>query len=725
VVEALLVVAGYLLVAVYATWPLARHPFSGFYGFGNDNWGGSWVYGALHDAYLGDGSTRMSPELQAPFGYALPDQVLQPMDRVYSLLLGGFGHGLGAYNGQIFLSFVFAGCTMYLLARYLTGSRAAAAVAGFVYTYSPFHLAVAMQYNSLAAIEWIPLFLLALIVLFRRGRKRDAVLAGAAYGLVAATSYYYAWFVLWATLVVALVFVVRLALHRRREGALGLGEVGHFARTAAVRVGIAGAVALAVLLPLVAPSLRAAQDDLVAEQTTHPISEATRYSARPWMLVLPPHDQPFVDGEVERAILTHLYDMPVYEQAIYLGYAALALAGVALWRRRSRRLGPLGERAAFARPLMVTAALAGLLIMMGPYVPLEAGYWRDWARVGETAHLPSLGALMFDLAPQFRFFVRAFVIVSAALAVLAAIGVARLAAAPRLRGRVPAAAIAAVAIGVAFVEYTNGPPRVFASASPPPPWVQAVRALPGDGAVANYPVVPLNTPRSLYYIFWQARHGKPTLNPAIRPEAVALSAAVASPDDPASGRALHANGIRYAVVHTDLPPQTTPPYQPALPDDSLPADAGARNPWFQRVARTPDAVIYRVRATPRPSGGVVARTEGGFGAPEPESGTTAQWLQADEGVIRVYGADGRRRVRLSLTVASFGAARTAEFRRDGRTLRRLRVGSYTRVTLDLGRLPEGTHTVTLRGVPGPQPIGGGDARSVSLRVRDLGAEVVR
>ncbi|HWH13663.1 MAG TPA: hypothetical protein VNT51_02890, partial [Miltoncostaeaceae bacterium] len=719
--EVLLVVVGYLLVAVHATWPLARHPFSGFYGFGNDNLGGVWVYGALHDAYWGPGSTARSPDLQAPFGYPMPDQVLQPMDRLYSLLFGGLGQGLGAYNVQIFLSFVLAGCTMYAFARYLTGNPWAAAVAGLLYTYSPWHLALAMQYNSLAAIEWIPLFLLALTVLLRRGRLRDAALAGAAFALVAATSYYYAWFVLWASLIVGVVFALRLALRRRREAGLTGRDVAAFTRLAATRVGLGALVALAILVPLLLPSLQASRDPTVAAQVAHPVEEAARYSLRPWMLVLPPHDHPLVDGAVERAVLTHLYDMPVYEQAVYLGYVALLLAALGLWRTRGRWLAPPSAAARFARPLLVTAALAGLVMMLGPYVPLETGYWRQWADIEDTRRLPSLGLLMFEVAPNFRFFVRAFVVVSVCLAALAAIGFARV---ERRLGGSPrrGAALAALVGALVLFEYANAPPRVFAHERTPP-WVTAVRGLPGDGAIVNYPQAPLSSPRSLYYIFWQRRHGRPTLNPAIRPEALELAAATAAPDDPASGRALHAAGIRYAVVHTDLPPQTRPPYQPQLPDDSLPADAGANNPWFEPLRRTPDAVVYRVRSSPRAGGGAAARTGAGFGAPEPEAGTTAQWLEGEEGVIQVFGARGRP-LRLTLTLASYGAPRRAEFRRDGRLLRRVRVGGYRRVGLDLGRLPAGTHALTVRAVPGPQPIGGGDVRSVSLRVRDLDVKEV-
>ena len=65
---------------------------------------------------------------------------------------------------------------MYLLARYITGRPLGALIAGFAFTFSPFHLSVAMQYNALGSIQWIPLYMLALLVLLRRGRLRDAAL---------------------------------------------------------------------------------------------------------------------------------------------------------------------------------------------------------------------------------------------------------------------------------------------------------------------------------------------------------------------------------------------------------------------------------------------------------------------------------------------------------------------------------------------------------------------
>jgi hypothetical protein len=293
----------------------------------------------------------------------------------------------------------------------------------------------------------------------------------------------------------------------------------------------------------------------------------------------------------------HLFDSPVYEQSIYLGYALLVLAVVAVLP--ARRWSRLPDRARFARCLFLSGFVAGLLIIAGPYIPLNpsVSYWQLWATPGATVHVPSLDLLMFDLAPVFRFFVRAFVLVSACLAVLAAIGFSRLERTPWMT-TVRRGALAALVLVLVGLEFTNAPPHTWFSARIPP-WVAAVRQLPPDASLVEYPIAPAFSPRSLYYMFWQTKFDRPDTNPAVDPQALALAAEVAQPNDPATGAALHRAGIDYAVVHTKLPPQTTPPYQPALPDDSEPRDAGAENPWFQLVTKTPDAMIYRIRSRPK------------------------------------------------------------------------------------------------------------------------------
>jgi hypothetical protein len=717
--EALAVTLFFTAVAVFATWPLARHPLGGFYGFGNDNWGGIPYFGWLHDATLGPGDPSFDPELQAPFGLDIPDHAVQPMDRLFSLLFGGFEQGLGGYNLQIFTSFVLAGCTMYLLGRYVTGSRLAALVAGFAFTFSPFHLSLAMQYNALASIQWIPLFLLALLVLLQRGRKRDAVLTGAAFALVVLTSYYYAWYIGWFTALVVGFFAARLGLRRRREGQPFWPGAKRFLQLAITRGAIGIAVAVAIATPFLVSSAQGAAR-AGSENIEHPISESVRYSARPWMLFVPPHDNPLVGERVRPWITQHLFESPIYEQSIYLGYTLLLLAAVALWG--VRRDSVSSERARFARGLLVAGIFAGLLIMLGPYFPLERSYWRQWSTPDATAHLPSLSWLMFELAPIFRFFTRAFVLVSACLCLLAAIGFARL---ERLARMTPAlrAGLTGLVLGLIALEFSNAPPHVWFSAQTPA-WVSAVRSLPSDATVVDYPIAPAFSPRANYYMFWQTKHRRRTANPQVDPEAQALAGAATSPDDPASGQALHGAGIDYAIVHTALPPQTRVPYQPQLPDDSMPADSGASNPWFRAAARTPDAVIYRVLDTPRRVSGALVRPGDGFGSAEQEGAFDARWLQEPTGELTLFVTGRPRRSALMLELASFAQPRRVTVSLDGRRLASFPVapGGYVAHRVSLGKPAAGRHVLRMTASPGPQSIqattGVADPRSIAVRLRE-------
>jgi hypothetical protein len=717
--ETLAVLAFFVGVAVYATWPLAIHPLGGFYGFGNDNLGGIPYFGWLHHAYLGPGNPSLDPELQAPFGLEIPQYAVQPMDSLSSLLFGGFGQGLGAYNAQIFASFVLAGCTMYVLARYVTGSRPAALVAGFAFTSSPFHLSLGMQYNALASIQWVPLYLLALLVLLKRQRRRDAVLTGGAFALIALTSYYYAWFVAWFTLML-LVYVAAAAAVRHRHDALPFWyRARSFGRLVVARGVVAGVVAIVLTAPFLLSSARGAQN-AGSQVIEHPINEAVRYSARPWMFFTPPLDNPLVGDRVEFWVQQHLFESPVYEQSIYLGYTLLLLAALAFLPLRKR--APLSERALFARGILAAGLAIGFLITIGPYIPLERHYWRLWPTPGATAHIPSLPWVMFEIAPVFRFFTRAFVLVSVCLALLAAIGFARVERWPRMTpaGR---AGLAAVILCLLGFEFANAPPHVWYSAAAPP-WVAATAKLPRDSTIVDYPVVPAFSPRSLYYMFWQTKHRKATTNPQVDPEAQALAASFASPDDPASGEALHRAGIDFAVVHTRLPPQTRPPYQPQLPDDSMPADTGAINPWFQLAARTSDAVIYRVLGTPRRVSGTVVRVGPGFGSREREGRVGAYWMQEQTGNLTLFVAGRKRALSLVLTLSSFAQPRDVRVRFDGRLLRSFEVssGSYLTRTLRLGSPSVGQHVVELEARPAPQSIqkttGAADSRSVSIRLHD-------
>ncbi len=584
--EGALVLGFYFVVAVVAMWPMPIKPLAGYYGFGNDNLGGANIYNWIHDSLFGPGSPGFDPYLQAPFGYDVPLHALQPVDWIYAIVFGGPRGGMVVQNAQVFVGFVLAGAAMYLLVRHLTANKSAALVAGFLFTFSPYHLALGQQYGPLSSIQCIPLYLYTVVRLVEQPTRRHAIHAGLALGFVGLTSFYYLWFGIWFSMLLFVLITVHAAWRRRRdEGRVTIGDARSYGGLVVRRGFAGGLVFLAVFLPFAVPTLRTLSVDDKAS-VDHPLVEAVRYSGKPIMLVLPPHDNPVLGRFSKDIVYRNLFDMPVYEQSTYLGIVAALLVLVALVPWRIGRSVPVRTRWLLSGGLLIALAM-----YIGPYLPLTSTYWRDYADPDASAKLPWIGLLMFHLNGTFRFFSRNFVLLSACFTALAGIGAARVFA------RVPRRAqwsLAAVCIVLAGLEFTNSPPQRFTTATFPT-WVREVQQLEPGASVVDYPLAPENSPRSFYYLFWQARHGRATVNPAASNPAKQFAATIANADSASTGRALYDAGIDYAVMHTKLPSGTTPPYQPGWPDDSVSADLGAANPWFEKLTQTDDAVIYRIR----------------------------------------------------------------------------------------------------------------------------------
>jgi hypothetical protein len=708
------VFGGSFVLATVITWPLLKRIKSGMYGFGNDNYAGAWQAEWIHDAAWGPERIGFTERLQAPFGMEFEDRFVQPLDRILAILFGEIGDGLFALNLQIFLSFVIAGPTMYLLARYLTGSRPAAAVAAVIFMASPFHLAMAMQYQALSTIQWHPLLVLAFLVALQTRRYRDAVLFGAAFALIWFSSYYYGWFAVWFLLAM-LVAAGIAGLVRAARGRRTFAAVRNGAAFVATRGSVAAGTFLLLAAPMIAPlAFRVASDTADYSRSAE---DLYHNAVKPWQYVLPPHDNPIFGRFTRDFIQTHLGILPVYEQSVYLGLVAVVLAVLALvaWSH----LRPEGRLAA---PMLAAGAVFMIVLALGSELPVNPFSVRAWMDRASVPNITNVSVYVFDLLPTFRYYGRTFAWTSVALAGLAAMGFAVLAGRLARRSRYLPWAAAAVAIGLVLVEFANSPPFRWLDLTKPA-WARAIQELPDRGPVVNYPLQDFYGPRSAYYIFAQGQHDRPTLNPAADADGKELSFSVGDPDNPEAGRRLHEAGFGYAVVHTNLvPPQTFPPYQPPYPDDSLSPNAGAQNPWFDRVRILDDAVIYRIRSEPRAAKPVAAASYGsGFGVEESDGLERWRWMHGSASTLPIYISGPPRAFWLSFRVTSFYRPRSLTVSVDGKRIRRLRVppNVLTNVTVPL-LLGPGAHDVHLAAKPGEEVVNdvlhNGDLRQVSLRV---------
>ena len=279
-----------------------------------------------------------------------------------------------------------------------------------------------MNYPALSSVQFVPLYILFLARSLFDRRPRDFFGAVVSFGLLAIGSYYYAFYAAAITLVVVLVF----GLRRRRSltsVATSFRERLRQPRVAAGTAATAAAV-LGLTAFLAVKPLQLYLDNRAAFE--RPLSEAVRYSARPWAWVTPGIDHPLFGDNLASFYANHLHDAPVSEQALYLGLVPLVLAvlGVFAARRGTPRL-----RRALGFASLI--GLAGAVVALGPFLPLGTDYYANWGIEGGSAKVPLPGYLMFELGPTFRFFARAQVFVMVGVAVLAAAGLSS------LRRRVP------------------------------------------------------------------------------------------------------------------------------------------------------------------------------------------------------------------------------------------------------------------------------------------------
>src|SRR5262245_48307571 len=103
------------------------------------------------------------------------------------------GNPVLAYNAAFFASYVFAGVSMYLLARDLTGRTDAAVVAAAIYAFCPYRMAQ-VSHLQLLVNGWMPLSLLGLHRYFATGSRTALAGAAAAYWFLAMSNGYYLFF---------------------------------------------------------------------------------------------------------------------------------------------------------------------------------------------------------------------------------------------------------------------------------------------------------------------------------------------------------------------------------------------------------------------------------------------------------------------------------------------------------------------------------------------------
>jgi hypothetical protein len=492
----------YLVVATALTYPVVLHPRStipiahqipDWRPGDGDPWQALWAIWMMTDALLRTGRVPMSTNLIFhPLGVDMwyaPATLPVVLPALPLVRMAGI---VFAYNAMMIGSLALAGYAAFLLVRRLTGDPVGAFVGGLVFAFCPYQMAHALEHVFLlVTTPLLPLYVLCLLRALDEGRRTSLV--GAAVALTIAT-------------IANIYYLVFLALFT----ALLVGDwwrtaSGRVSRRALVRrLGVliaAAGVLTAPFILLVVP--RIARDT----QPKPAFSDVNLWNADVLAFVTPSPAHPWWGAPF--APLYARFTGNYFEQTVYLGYVALALAIAAVaWRRQAR--------------FWAVVAVVFAVMALGPLLHV-AGAWRfDVDGVPITVPLP---AIVFHFLPgvsAVRVFSRFTVIVMLALAVLAGYAMATLR--ERLEAVRPRPLLVraiGVVVGLAvLLDYLAVPLPVLSTRIPRP--LEALGLESGSSRRGSVLDVPLDW-RVGKYEYYQTAHGRPLLVGLVpRPAAAVL-----------------------------------------------------------------------------------------------------------------------------------------------------------------------------------------------------------
>jgi hypothetical protein len=336
------------------------------------------VAGLLREALLSGDLSRLvwCPEIGAGFPL-VADGVTTPFYPPHWPLLVLL-HPARALTAALFVAYLASGLAMAAFVRTLGLGPAAAALAGFVYTWSGFAVGHAVHVNVVAGLPFLPLTLLFLERAARAAPLRNITLAGLSLGVQCLGGHP-------QVVLMSAALGAGYALVRLWPPRMSGRDLARPAALIAVFVAVGAGISAVYYLPMAE----------LARQSVRPegglsYAKAVAYALPPSHLVTAVSPFFFFDARTG----TYEGAWNPAEMAFYAGLPTLVLAGIALW---SRPRDPLAR-------FFAAAALVSLLLALGDATPLH----------GLLHSLPVVRGLR---APA-----RYVLLVDASLAVLAALG---------------------------------------------------------------------------------------------------------------------------------------------------------------------------------------------------------------------------------------------------------------------------------------------------------------
>jgi hypothetical protein len=466
--EAAVVVAGALILTAALTYPLVTridrigrvNTADGFYAM----WNVAWVA----DALIVNPSRLFDANIFYPARRALAFSEANIGAGAVAVPVWGFtGNPYLAHNSVVLFAFTMGVAGAYYLARYLTGGREAAAVAGVLFAFCPFVFARTAHIQLMMTFG-LPFSMLAFHRLVDQRTPWRAATLGLVLWVQALSCAYYGIF---AALMVGLGTFV-FALTR------GLWRSARYW----YHIGLAAAVSIALTAPFFVPYVQVQEEGFART-----LDDARQYSAN-------------AGAWLASSAWAHRWWLPSIEGFSEVLFPGILTTVLGLWGAlallRSRRQATGAE--------ITTAPLRR--DVAGFYVAVVVIAF--WASFGPDA---GLYRLLYETVPVFSFLrapARIGIVVTLGLVVLASGALA-----PWLRRRPRPAAWAAALVALALLDLNAAPLTALREGPPVPEAYRRLATLP-RGAVAEFPYYYQRSdfPRHAEYMFGSTYHFQPLIN---------------------------------------------------------------------------------------------------------------------------------------------------------------------------------------------------------------------
>jgi hypothetical protein len=315
------------------------------------------------------------------------------------------------YNIVVLFSFVLGGYGAFLLVRYVCGNRWAALTGSVVFAYSAYHIATMRGLLQLISLEWVPFFLLLLLLAVNRPAWRSAsaipgwlfrwaLPAGFALLLVSLVDWYYTMY--------ALILAGFLGLYALFQGLRSWRiqaqnrDVWRVGGEPLVRLALCIGVYALLVSPILVPMLA----ELRGTNYMQPAADsALRYSADLLKFFQTPRFQQLWSSNFRNWLKWPFADN-AYE--VYCSYAALFLAGVGLFAvkhaRPAARVTGIGPSPIVHRPSSVSnpetnglrpgkwfwasCVVVFFLLALGPVLQVDGHQVRTLGSTGLVVPMP-------------------------------------------------------------------------------------------------------------------------------------------------------------------------------------------------------------------------------------------------------------------------------------------------------------------------------------------------